>query len=49
MFSKGKLLEHIKNLEKALDDSEKERMRLANENLMLKQELQKKQEPRYFA
>lgn len=49
MFSKSKLLEHIQQLEKALNESEKERVRLANENIMLKQELQKKQEPRYFA
>lgn len=49
MFGKGKILEHIQNLERALDASEKERIRLANENLMLKHELQKKQEPRYFA
>ncbi|MEK4701984.1 hypothetical protein MKX47_21025 [Solibacillus sp. FSL R7-0668] len=49
MFGKKKTLEYIQQLERALDAREKECHRLANENLALKHELQKKQEPRYFA
>ena len=48
MFGKKKIEERIVELERALRFSEQERHRLANENAMLKHELQKKNEPSYF-